>query len=76
MFGVNTADKARLTTITCLKLITSEHKFQSLVIFKDIEEIPKNDRKRLLNASDKVFTDFSADKEEIKDYFRRSYSLN
>ena len=73
MFAVNNSDKARLATITCLQLITNKMPFQSLVVFKNFEEISHPDQKRLLNAADKVFTVFENDEEEIVSYFSRQY---
>jgi len=59
VFGVPTLDKARLTTITLLHLLSSGHRFDSLVVAADLEDLQKDDRKRLINAANDLVTDFA-----------------
>lgn len=64
IFGVDTSNKTRLTTIILqhLRKHSAEH-FDSLIIFQDSDSIPKKDFKRLLNAANDVVT--SIDETEI-----------
>lgn len=54
LFGVNTKEKAMLTTIILQHLQKARHNFDSMVICSNVEEIPKPDRRRLLNAANDV----------------------
>lgn len=54
LFGVNGKDKAMLTTIILQHLQQSSHSFESMVVCANIDEIPKQDRRRLMNAANDV----------------------
>jgi hypothetical protein len=54
LFGVNGKDKAMLTTIILQHLQQSSHSFESMVVCSNIDEIPKQDRRRLMNAANDV----------------------
>ncbi|MCD5972177.1 DUF1828 domain-containing protein [Pseudomonas quasicaspiana] len=54
VFGVNTKEKAMLATIILQHLQKAGHSFDSMVICSNIEEIPKPDKRRLLNAANDV----------------------
>lgn len=51
IFGVHNRDKARLTTIILQHLSKHAGKFNSMVVYADVDEIPKADSKRLMNAA-------------------------
>jgi len=51
IFGVNNRDKARLTTIILQHLNKHAGRFNSMVVCADVDEIPKADSKRLMNAA-------------------------
>lgn len=59
LFGINGKDKARLTTITLLKLKHSGQQFDSIVVFNDIAELPKQDVSRLLSAANDIVPNVS-----------------
>lgn len=67
IFGVDTSNKTRLTTIILqhLRKHSVEH-FNSLIIFQDSDSIPKKDFKRLLNAANDVVTSIN-ETETIKE---------
>jgi hypothetical protein len=54
VFGVNTKEKAMLTTIILQHFQKARHNFDSMVICSNIEEIPKAHRRRLLNAANDI----------------------
>lgn len=56
LFGVGNKDKARIVTIVLERLIRHEASFESLIVFQDFDEIPKNDAKRLMNVSGEMIT--------------------
>ncbi len=51
IFGVLNKDKARLTTIILQHLAAHAKNFESMVIYADVDEIPKQDQKRLMSAA-------------------------
>lgn len=51
IFGIPNRDKARLTTIILQHLASHTQKFNSMVVYADVDDIPKPDVKRLMNAS-------------------------
>lgn len=51
VFGVQHRDKARLTTIILQHLSAHNQKFNSMVVYSDVDDIPKIDAKRLMNAA-------------------------
>lgn len=59
LFGVNGKDKARLVTITLLRLKQAGLSFDSMVVFNDIAEIPRADESRLLEAANDIVTKIS-----------------
>jgi len=54
VFGVSGRDKARLTTIVLQHLIRHAEPFDSMVVCQDVEDLPKADRNRLMNAANDV----------------------
>lgn len=64
LFGVANKDKARLTTIVLERLNGFGVKFESLIIFQDFDNIPKNDGKRLMNIAGEMITSLDA-KEDL-----------
>lgn len=74
VFGVNSNDKARLTTITCQQLTIINHHFQSIIIFEDMTKIGKSDLDRLLNIADKPFTNFKDTKVMLPGFLKREYT--
>lgn len=54
VFGVSGRDKARLTTIVLQHLIRHAEPFDSMVVCQDVEDLPKADRSRLINAANDV----------------------
>lgn len=59
IFGVNGKDKARLTTITLLKLKAAGTRFDSMIVCNDISELPRADESRLLAAANDVVPSIS-----------------
>lgn len=51
VFGILNRDKARLTTIILQHLTQNQHKFDSMVVYADVDDIPKPDAKRLMNSA-------------------------
>ncbi|QXW17449.1 DUF1828 domain-containing protein [Comamonas aquatica] len=51
VFGVQNRDKARLTTIILQHLASHTQLFNSMVVYSDVDDIPKADRNRLMNAA-------------------------
>lgn len=66
LFGVGNKDKARLTTIILERLNRFGAKFESLIIFQDFDNIPKNDGRRLMNIAGEMISSLDA-----KDDLRR-----
>lgn len=78
LFGVSGKDKARLTTITLLKLKQAEQEFDSIVVCNDISELPKADVSRLLAAANDVVPNvasFDSMREKINHHRRRAASV-
>ncbi|PAU79196.1 DUF1828 domain-containing protein [Halomonas salipaludis] len=51
LFGVNTPDRARISTIVMQHLIQQNHDFDSFVVCSDFFSLPKADGARLMNAA-------------------------
>lgn len=51
LFGVNTADRARISTIVMQHLIQNAHDFDSFVVCSDFYSLPRADGARLMNAA-------------------------
>lgn len=69
LFGVNGKDKAMLTTIILQHLQQNHQSFDSMVVCSNIDDIPKPDRRRLMNAANDVvpyIQDASALKQKIE----------
>lgn len=64
LFGVANKDKARLTTIILERLNGYGANFESLIIFQDFDNIPKNDGKRLMNIAGEMISSLDA-KEDL-----------
>ncbi|WP_291022387.1 DUF1828 domain-containing protein [Hydrogenophaga sp.] len=51
VFGVSSKDKARLATIILQHLASHQHRFDSMIVYADVDDIPKADAKRLMIAA-------------------------
>lgn len=54
LFGVTGQSKARLATIILQHLLAHDQRFESLVVCENIDDLPKQDRNRLMNAANDV----------------------
>lgn len=61
LFGIPNRDKARLTTIILERLLRSNAKFDSLLIFADQGTIPRPDLARLSNAGGEMIASLDAE---------------
>jgi hypothetical protein len=71
LFGVNNDAKARLSTISCQKFISSRIRFSSLIILSDLEDVSRKDQARLMSAADKQFPSLDDFKEHAVEYIER-----
>lgn len=60
LFGVPTADKARLATIILQHLNVSSLDFHSMVVFQNSTDIPAKDLSRLMNAANDMISSLDA----------------
>ncbi len=60
LFGIPNRDKAKLTTIILERLLRHNAKFESLLVFADTENMPKNDFKRLVNVGGEIIASLDA----------------
>jgi hypothetical protein len=60
LFGIPNKDKARLTTIILERLLREHADFDSLLIFSELETIPKKDLARLSNAGGEMIASLDA----------------
>lgn len=60
VFGIPSADKAKLATIILQRLSALGHQFESLVVPSDLSAIPTKDFRRLLNAANEVVDGLAA----------------
>ena len=51
IFGINNKDKARLATIILQHLAAYTQRFNSMVVYSDVDDIPKADARRLMIAA-------------------------
>ncbi|TCT10954.1 uncharacterized protein DUF1828 [Paralcaligenes ureilyticus] len=69
LFGVLSKDKAMLSTIIIQHLRASGAKFDAMIVYQDIDSIPKQHTKRLMSAANDTVAsidDHDAIKEKIK----------
>jgi hypothetical protein len=71
LFGVKDIAKARLSAISCLEYQRANLNFRSLIVHEDFEKLPKKDRSRLTNASDKQFTTLDDFRDNAKVFLER-----
>ncbi len=71
LFGVANKDKARLITIVLERLNRFNVEFESLIIFQDYDNIPKNDGKRLMNIAGEMISSLDADKDLQRKILKR-----
>jgi hypothetical protein len=64
VFGVPSGDKAKLVTLTLERMLRMKPEFGVLVICKNMDDLPKLDRKRMINAANDIVTDMT-EKEAI-----------
>lgn len=67
LFGVPNRDKARLATIVLQHLIASHLNFESMVIFRNTQDMPRKDMDRLMNAAN----DMIASPDAVDDFERK-----
>ena len=60
LFGIPNRDKAKLTTIILERLLRHSAKFESLLVFADTENMPKNDFKRFVNVGGEIIASLDA----------------
>lgn len=60
LFGVPTADKARLATIILQHLNLSNLEFHSMIVFQNSTDIPVKDLSRLMNAANDMISSLDA----------------
>lgn len=60
VFGIPSADKAKLATIILQRLAALGHQFESLIVPSDISAIPQKDLRRLLNAANDMVDGLAA----------------
>ncbi len=60
VFGIPNKDKARLTTIVLERLLRTDAKFESILIFSDQTTIPRPDLSRLSNAGGEMIASLDA----------------
>lgn len=63
LFGISGRDKARLVNIILERLLRYQEsdKFESLMVFQDWENIPKQDAKRLMNIGGEMISSLDAE---------------
>ncbi len=71
LFAVKDSAKARIATISCLEFQRADLNFESIVVHEDFEKLPRKDRVRLTNASDKQFTSLDDFKQNAVQYLER-----
>jgi len=71
LFGVNSDDKARLTTIACQAFQLNKLKFKSHIVHEDFEELSRKDIIRITSAADKQFPSLEDYKEHAEEVLER-----
>lgn len=64
VFGVPSGDKAKLVTLTIERMLRLKPEFEVVVICKNMDDLSKFDRKRMINAANDIVTDMT-EKEAI-----------
>lgn len=75
LLGVKDKSTAMLATIKYLEFHNQNVNFRGWVVYEDFEKIPKDDRKRLTNASDKQFTSMEDFKTQARIFFERERKI-
>ena len=75
LFGVKDSATARLATIRYLEYQKAKLNFRGWVVYDNFDHIPKDDKKRLINSSDKQFTSLDEFKIHAKDYLEREKNI-
>jgi hypothetical protein len=65
IFGVDSSSKARLSTITLQHLRVVGKKFDSMVVVSSLDDVPKADLGRLMNAANDMVSGID-DRSEIQ----------
>ena len=68
LFAIKEASKAKNTAISCRQFIIKNINFKSIVVYEDIDNIPRNDYKRVTSAVDKQFISLQDFKENSSPY--------
>lgn len=66
LFGVPNKDKARLVTITLERFLREKISFDSLIVFRDVGDIPRKDLSRLLNACGDTISSLDAEEDLMR----------
>ena len=68
IFGVNTDDKCRDTTIALLKFENWGIKNNSIIVFEDMQTLTSKAVAKLSDVSGKVYSDLGSAKERMPEY--------
>jgi len=71
IFGVKEEIKAKNVAISCRQFLIDNLTFKSVVIYEDLNKMPKKDIIRLASAVDKQFVSFGDFKENSEKYFQK-----
>ena len=74
LFGVPNKDKAKLATIVLQHLNASRLEFDSMIVFQNMTEIPRQDLSRLANAANDMVASVD-DNSDFERKFRKKISL-
>jgi hypothetical protein len=75
LFGVTSSGKCKDATITCYHYKRLKFDFLSIGVFDRFEEIYKRDEAKLMDVSDKLFSEFKTNQEDIIKYIYRFLSI-
>jgi hypothetical protein len=71
LFGIPNRDKARLATIILGKFLIERIPFESILVFSDQTQIPRNDLARLSNVGGEMVASLDAQEDLSRKVFRR-----
>jgi hypothetical protein len=75
LFGITSSGKCKDATITCYHYKHLEYNFFSIGVFDRFEAIKKRDEAKLMDVSDKLFSEFKTNQEDIIKYIYRFLSI-
>jgi len=70
LYGITSADKARITAISCHEFARNNLRFNSIGVHRDFEGLPRKDRQRITNIIDKQFTGLEEFRTTSENYFQ------